>query len=288
MIPYFSHDIFSRENLKIKRLLAKHKMEGYGIFWAIAEFLHNHENKISVDELDLLAMDIGAKKEKIESIIFDFGLFSVRKNVISSKRVAQNLKLQKEKSKKAREAASVRWQDKEAHADALPMHSERNAIKEKKEKEIKEKEKKIKKENDKGKKADETQKPVEKTSPPEGFSAYGGLNNVFLSDSSHSFLLSEAKGETLLNTVISELSANIALKKEKPFDGECPEMHFVRLQRYLKQKLSTSRTSEALQNGGKALEHLRKIKEEGGVPPPPEFFASKEKLMKKLRGEQEI
>lgn len=270
MIPYFSHDIFARENLKIKRLMKKYKMEGYGIFWAVAEFLHNHGNKIKVEELDLLAMDIGAKKEKLEAVIFDFELFSIKNNVISSKRVGQNLKLQKEKSKKARESIMRRWQEKEPDTNVLRTNNERNTIKEKKEKETKVKEKK-----EEEKKSDETFLPC------------GSFNNVFLSPAQRSELLVEAKTEAVLNTVIDELSQNIALKKEKPFDEGIPDLHFVRVRRYIKQKLSKESRGQALQVGGKALEHIRKIEDEGGVPPPAEFFKSKEKLLKKLRGEQE-
>ena len=76
MQPYFSHDIFTRENLKIKKLINKHKMAGYGVFWGLVEFLHNNNNSINVDEIDVLAIDLGVEKEIVESVLFDFNLFS--------------------------------------------------------------------------------------------------------------------------------------------------------------------------------------------------------------------
>jgi len=39
---YFSHDYNCRNDEKIKRLLRKHGMCGYGIFWSIVEDLYNN------------------------------------------------------------------------------------------------------------------------------------------------------------------------------------------------------------------------------------------------------
>ncbi len=145
MQPYFSHDIFTRENLKIKRLVATHKMEGYGVFWAVVEFLHNNNNKLLLSEIDIIAADLGVDVKLVESVVKNFKLFSIRNKVISSSRVAQNIKLKNEKSEKAKKAAMQRWQDNSTDADALLPQCECNAIKESKvneskEKEIKEKE----------------------------------------------------------------------------------------------------------------------------------------------------
>ncbi len=277
MKPYFSHDIFARENLKIKRLMNKHKMEGYGIFWALAEFLHYNSNKIDISEIDLLASDMGVEKEKLESVIYDFNLFTVRKNTISSKRVAQNLKLQKEKSQKARESAMRRWKAqgsdrsiKEPDADALQTDCERNAINKKK----KEKKENENKENKKKKESDEN--------------FYGVLKNVFLSPSNFSSLSVQCADDSLFHTIVDELSENIALKKEKPYELECPDLHFLRLQKYLKQKLTTSqkKNTSAVSSVKKTTDYLEQIKHEEGVPPPAEFFRSKENLLKKIMEEK--
>ena len=156
MQPYFSHDIFTRENLKIKRLVATHKMEGYGVFWAVVEFLHNNNNKLLLSEIDIIAADLGVDVKLVESVVKNFKLFSIRNKVISSSRVAQNIKLKNEKSEKAKKAAMQRWQDNSTDADALLPQCECNAIKESKvneskEKEIKENKKNENKENNKKK-----------------------------------------------------------------------------------------------------------------------------------------
>ena len=138
---YFSHDIYTRENLKIKKLISTHGMQGYGVFWAVVEFLHNNNNRLSMDELGIVAHDLGVDIKIVESVVKDFKFFVIRKSVISSNRVAQNIKLRLEKSEKAKKSANRRWQASPDYANALPSQCERNAIKEKESKENESKEK---------------------------------------------------------------------------------------------------------------------------------------------------
>ena len=155
---YFSHDIYTRENLKIKKLISTHGMQGYGVFWAVVEFLHNNNNRLSMDELGIVAHDLGVDIKIVESVVKDFKFFVIRKSVISSNRVAQNIKLRLEKSEKAKKSANRRWQASPDYANALPSQCERNAIKEKesKEKESKEKESKEKESKEKESKEKES------------------------------------------------------------------------------------------------------------------------------------
>ena len=277
MQPYFSHDIFTRENLKIKRLISRHGMQGYGVFWAIIEFLHNNENKLLMDELSIIAFDLGVDIKIVESVIKDFKFFSIRKNVISSNRVAQNIKLRKEKSEKAKKSARRRWQESSADANALPTQSERNAIKEskekkKKEKEIKEnekkedesiekeiKEKEIKENEEDNKKESKNQSsntelnknnsmsdaqlPLQSEQTPDNnqqfFTFYGSANNVHITPKQYASLC-DMHGKDIVDTVISELSYKIAIGKEQAFDAEFPNLHLVRLDRYARQKIATT------------------------------------------------
>jgi hypothetical protein len=43
---YFSHDYNARSDPKIKKLLARHGVAGYGIYWAIIEDLYNNANAL--------------------------------------------------------------------------------------------------------------------------------------------------------------------------------------------------------------------------------------------------
>jgi hypothetical protein len=129
---YFSHDYNVRNDAKIKKLLSKHKYEGYGIFWAIIEDLYNNANALPLD-YDTIAYDLRADKKVVESIIKDFDLFVFEGVIFGSLSVQKRLEERNSKSVKARESALKRWNK---DANALPPQSEPNAIKERKGKEI--------------------------------------------------------------------------------------------------------------------------------------------------------
>lgn len=137
---YFSHDYNTRTDDKIKGLIRKHGMAGFGIFWAIVEDLYNNANALSLD-YDGIAYDLRTDSKIIESIINDFDLFSIEDGCFGSKSVERRLDKRNEKSKKARESAFKRWnKDKPEYqlnanaskydAKAIRSECEGNAIKE--------------------------------------------------------------------------------------------------------------------------------------------------------------
>lgn len=141
----FYHDYNTRTDAKIKKLLFKHGMVGYGLYWAIVEDLYNNNNSLLFD-LKTLAYDLRVDEKTIDSVLKDFNLFQIKKNILSSKAVGERIVERQMKSEKAKTSANKRWSK---DANALPSHSERipnamqtqserNAIKEKKEKKRKE------------------------------------------------------------------------------------------------------------------------------------------------------
>ena len=280
MQPYFSHDIFTRENLKIKRLVAAHKMEGYGVFWAVVEFLHNNNNKLLLSEIDIIAADLGVDVKLVESVVKNFKLFSIRNKVISSSRVAQNIKLKNEKSEKAKKAIAKRWQGSKDDTDVLQSNYECNTINESKEKEIKENKKNESKESNKKqenenekneknenkanqtalKQENSTEIKAEKQNSMQNaqliiknFAAqfsdnrqdsnfHGTSANVHLTPEQYNSL-SQLYGKDIVDTVISELSHKIATGKEQAFNAEFPNAHLARLERYARQKIATTGTA---------------------------------------------
>jgi hypothetical protein len=133
---YFSHDYNARSDFKVKKLLSKHGMLGYGIFWSLVEDLYNNANALPLD-CERIAFDLRTDCETITSIVQDFDLFVVIDGSFSSKSVAKRLQEREDKSTKARNSAINRWSK---DANALPTQSDRNAIKERKGKERKSKE----------------------------------------------------------------------------------------------------------------------------------------------------
>lgn len=133
---YFSHDYNSRSDNKIKRLILKHGFLGYGLFWAIIEDLYQNANALRTD-YESIAYDLRTDENTIKSIINDFDLFVFDKDNFGSLSVQRRLEERNQKSLKARESASKRWNKNKDDANAMPTQSECNAIKDNKEKEIK-------------------------------------------------------------------------------------------------------------------------------------------------------
>lgn len=132
---YFSHDYNARNDEKIKRLIRKHGMQGYGVFWAIIEDLYNNANALRMD-YDGIAYDLRSDSDIVRSVINDFDLFVFNGDFFGSKSVQERLEQRNIKSESARKSASYRWNN----ANAMQTQSEGNAIKERKGKEIKGKE----------------------------------------------------------------------------------------------------------------------------------------------------
>lgn len=103
--PYFSHDVSSRQDRSIILLLDEMGYEGYGLFWAVVEFMHR--NKLRVGEERLIAGKEYA--EKITKILNDFELFRIENGEYISDRILRNINKQTEKSKKASAAAAAKW-----------------------------------------------------------------------------------------------------------------------------------------------------------------------------------
>jgi hypothetical protein len=138
---YFSHDYNSRNDEKIKKLIRKHGMQGYGIFWAIVEELYNNANALHLD-YDGIAFDLRTESDIIKSVLHDFDLFVFNGDNFGSLSVQNRINNRQDKSQKARDSAYSRWNKNKIDANALQTQSDSNAIKERKGKEIKGKESK--------------------------------------------------------------------------------------------------------------------------------------------------
>ena len=133
---YFSHDYNARNDPKIRKLISRHGITGYGIFWAIVEDLYQNANALPTD-YELIAFDMRTECDIVKSIVNDFDLFVIEGNEFGSMAVERRLFERDKKSGKARESAFKRWNKNKHDANAMQTHSEPNAIKERKVKESK-------------------------------------------------------------------------------------------------------------------------------------------------------
>lgn len=135
---YFSHDYNARNDPKIKALIRKQGLYGYGLFWAIVEDLYNNANALPTD-YESIAFDLRTDLETVKSIINDFDLFVIDGQTFGSLSIERRIEERNEKSSKARVSAEKRWEKhRQKNANAMQTHSKGNAIKESKEKDIKE------------------------------------------------------------------------------------------------------------------------------------------------------
>lgn len=134
---YFSHDYNARSDDKIKRLIRKHGMSGYGIFWTIIEDLYNNANALRAD-YEGIADDLRADSDIVKSIINDFDLFVFENGSFGSVSIEKRLDERNEKSEKARQSAFKRWDKIKIDANAMRTLCDGNAIKDSIVKDIKE------------------------------------------------------------------------------------------------------------------------------------------------------
>ena len=120
---YFNHDSSARFDYRIIKMRAKLGMESYGVFWALLEMLFTEENKLCVDDYDTLAFGLQCDSKILKQVIEDFDLFVIEDNCFYSKRLNKQIQEINNKSNKAKENASKRWNN----ANAKQTQSERNA-----------------------------------------------------------------------------------------------------------------------------------------------------------------
>lgn len=121
--------------MKIKKLLSKHGLLGYGVFWAIIEELYNNTNVLPMD-YDTISYDLRIEKSVLISVIEDFDLFVFNEKTFSSLSVSRRLKEREERSDKARKSVKIRWDKNKGNTNVLQSNYDTNTIKERKEKEI--------------------------------------------------------------------------------------------------------------------------------------------------------
>lgn len=73
---YFPHDGNARNDDRIIAVRMRHKMEGYGVYFAILERLLESSEYMSVKDYNVIAFDLHVGSDLIKSIVEDFGLFS--------------------------------------------------------------------------------------------------------------------------------------------------------------------------------------------------------------------
>jgi len=140
---YFSHDFNANSDPKIRAMMRKHKIEGYGIYWYIIELLAAETGRWYLPtDYEGLAYEMRTQSERIKSVVQDYGLFEFDENNFWNKRLDSHFLERAKKSKQASDAAKEMHRKRKLRennrAVASNQQCETSAIKERKGKEIKE------------------------------------------------------------------------------------------------------------------------------------------------------
>ena len=129
---YFPHNHSTRSDSKIKNLIFKHGMLGYGIYWSIVEDLYMNANAMPL-QCDCIAYELRVDIKIVESILNDFDLFQIENDFFSSNAVQKRIEEIEDRSKSASDSAKKRWNGNKkdlTDANAMRTQCDGNAIKE--------------------------------------------------------------------------------------------------------------------------------------------------------------
>lgn len=123
---YFSHDSNAQDDPKCMVLIDQLGMEGYGIFWALIEKLRNEKIfKLPLAIIPSYAKRWSTSKEKIDTVIRNYGLFEVEDEFFFSQRLKRNMEY---KIKIAKKAAYEKWKNQSNNQSVMiPLKTDANA-----------------------------------------------------------------------------------------------------------------------------------------------------------------
>ena len=92
MMEYFKHDINASEDDKICELLANGGYEMLGYYWRFIEYLYSRGGFVYKNKLNSVAWTLHMDIDKLENLIYKFGLFAESGETIYSVRVLNGVK----------------------------------------------------------------------------------------------------------------------------------------------------------------------------------------------------
>jgi uncharacterized protein YdaU (DUF1376 family) len=105
---YFSHDSNARNDVKVIKLRRQLGLEGYGLYWCLIEMLRDTpEYKLPINSLDDFAYELHISREKIETVIYNYDLFTVDEDQFFSERLIRNMEKYSETKKRLSEAGKA-------------------------------------------------------------------------------------------------------------------------------------------------------------------------------------
>lgn len=105
---YFSHDSNARNDVKVIKLRRQLGLEGYGLYWCLIEMLRDTPDyKLPIDAVDDIAFSLNISKEKVETVINNYDLFTIDDMQFFSERLIRNMGKYSESKKRLSEAGKA-------------------------------------------------------------------------------------------------------------------------------------------------------------------------------------
>lgn len=122
---YFPHFANARHDRKLKRVQKDLGLEGYAIYFQLLEVLREQlDYKYPLQDVDLLADEMGTSEPKIKTVICNYDLFNLdNDNNFFSIKQLYYLQPYIEKTQRARLAANKRWENVKNETNDMQMHN---------------------------------------------------------------------------------------------------------------------------------------------------------------------
>jgi hypothetical protein len=101
---YLQHDYFSRSTPVLLKIRAKYGMAGLGVYWCLAEKIHECDGQLDYD-VELLAYEFGTDVEQIKGVVEQ--AFAVIDNMITAEWIIDNLAERSKKSEQGTKAGQA-------------------------------------------------------------------------------------------------------------------------------------------------------------------------------------
>ena len=124
---YIPHEVSMRNTSEVMNLIEKEGMEGYGIYWALMEYLRTQDDYIGdIEVLKSLARQLRVRLPKLKRIMENYGLFSCTETTFLSPKLVEVMKPFEDR--RARIEAYKRQKQKENSLETSKVSSEKNDI----------------------------------------------------------------------------------------------------------------------------------------------------------------
>ena len=124
---YIPHEVSMRNTSEVMNLIEKEGMEGYGIYWALMEYLRTQDDYIGdIEVLKSLARQLRVRLPKLKRIMENYGLFSCTETTFLSPKLVEVMKPFEDR--RARIEAYKRQKQKENSLEISDVSHEKSDI----------------------------------------------------------------------------------------------------------------------------------------------------------------